>query len=64
MDAAELAAALTAQYGHVLTATVISTAVFAAFRTTRVSVRAARVAREDVAGLAAAVLRSPASRAG
>lgn len=63
MDAAELATALTAQYGHVLSATVISSAVYAAFRSTRVSVRAVHVARQDVAGLAHAVLRSPANRA-
>jgi hypothetical protein len=64
MDATQLAAELTAQYGHVLSASVISAAVFAAFRTTRVAAKACSVARQDVAGLAAAVLRSPVRRAG
>lgn len=58
MNAAQLVAELTAQYGHVLTATVISAAVYGTFRTTR-SAKAVHVARQDVAGLAAAVLRSP-----
>jgi hypothetical protein len=64
MDAAQLAAELTAQYGHLLSASVISAAVCAAFRTTRVAARASSVARQDVAALAAAVLRSPVRRAG
>lgn len=63
MTSAQLTAELTAQYGHVLTSTVISAAVHAAFRTTRASARAVSVARQDVAGLAAAVLRAPAGHA-
>lgn len=64
MNATQLAAELTAQYGHLLTASAISAAVCTAFRTSRASARAAATARQDVAALAEAVLRSPALRAG
>jgi hypothetical protein len=64
VNAAQVITELTAQYGHVLSASVISAAVCAAFRATGVPARAVRVARQDVAGLAEAVLRAPVRRAG
>lgn len=64
MNATQLAAELTAQYGNVLTASVISVAVYTAFRTSRASARAIATARQDVAALAEAVLRAPDRRAG